>query len=174
MSLRKKAAPLDRSALQNYALRLLSARALTAAELRGKLAARAADAADIPLVLAQLTEYGYLNDARYAEHFAGARAGAGRYGAQRVLADLLRKRVAPATARTAVTQAYDGVDEIEQVELFLERKFRGKNLAALFQDPRQLASAYRRLRTAGFAASPSIRVLKRYAAAAELLEDGEE
>lgn len=173
MALRKKSGPLDAAALKEYALRLLSGRALTTAELRRKLAARAAAPEAVGEVLAQLKDYGYLDDARYAEHFAGARAGGGRYGAQRVLADLLKKRVAPATARRAVTAAYSGVDECGQIEQFLARKYRGKDLAALLQDARQLGSAYRRLRTAGFAAGPSIRVLKRYAEAAELLEDCE-
>lgn len=173
MALRNKSGPLGASALKEYALRLLMGRALTTAELRRKLAARAAAPESVAEVLAQLKEYGYLNDARYAEHFAGARAGGGRYGSQRVLAGLLKKRVAPATARQAVAEAFSGVDEIEQVQQFLARKYRGKDLAALLQEPRQLASAYRRLRTAGFAAGPSIRVLRRYAEAAEQLEDFE-
>jgi regulatory protein len=174
MALRKKAAPLDPSALKDYAVRLLMGRALTTGELRRKLAARAAEPASVDEVIAKLKDYGYLDDARFAEHFAGARAGGGRYGAQRVLSDLLKKRIAPATARSAVTGAYAQVDETGQVEQFLERKYRGKDLPALFQDPRQLASAYRRLRTAGFASGPSIRVLKRFADAAGELEDFEE
>jgi regulatory protein len=174
MALRKKSGPLDAAALKEYALRLLMGRALTTAELRRKLAARAAAPESVGEVLAQLKEYGYLNDARYAEHFAGARAGGGRFGSQRVLGDLLKKRVAPATARQAVTGAFSGVDEIQQIEQFLARKYRGKDLAALLQEPRQLASAYRRLRTAGFSSGLSIRVLKRYAEAAEQLEDFEQ
>lgn len=167
----KKAKPLDATALRDYAARLLTGRAHTAAELRRKLAARAASPAAVDEVIALMKNYGILNDARFAEHYAGARAG--RFGPQRVLADLLRKRVAPATARRAVTEAFAGVDEIAQVEQFLERKYRGQDLGVLLQDPRQLASAYRRLRTAGFASGPSIRVLKRYAAEAEQLEDFE-
>lgn len=174
MAFRKKVQPLDAGALKDYAARLLMGRALTAGELRRKLAARAAEPGDVEGVIAQLKDYGIVDDARYAGHFAGARAGGGKYGAQRVLADLLKKRVAPATARTAVSEAYAQVDEEEQVEQFLERKYRGKDLAALLKDPRQLASAYRRLRTAGFASGPSIRVMKRYAETAEQLEEMEE
>lgn len=174
MAFRRKAAPLDAAALKDYAVRLLMGRALTTTELRRKLALRAADATEVDHVVAQMKAYGYLDDARYAEHFAGARAAGGRFGAQRVLTDLLKKRVASSTARTAVSGAYSGLDELELVEQFLARKYRGKDLTALLQDPRQLASAYRRLRTAGFAAGPSIRVLKRYADAAEQLEDFED
>lgn len=174
MAPRKKPSPLAAPALKDYALRLLAGRALTAGELRRKLAARAAAPGDVDGVLAQLKEYGFVDDARYAGHYAGARAGGGRYGAQRVLSELLKKRVAPATARRAVAEAFADVDEEEQIGQFLERKYRGKDLGALFADPRQLASAYRRLRTAGFARGPSIRVLKRYAEAAEQLEEFED
>jgi len=57
------------------------------------------------------------------------------------------------------------------IEQFLARKYRGKNLAELLAEEKHLASAYRRLRTAGFGAGNSIRVLKRYAAQADLLEE---
>lgn len=174
MAFRKQAAPLDAAALKDLAVRLLMGRPFTTAELRRKLTPRATSPADVDQVIAQLKDYGYLDDARFAEHFAGSRAASGRFGAQRVLSDLLKKRVASSTARRAVTDAYSGLDEIAQVEQFLERKYRGKDLAALLQDPRQLASAYRRLRTAGFPSGASIRVLKRYADAAEALEELEE
>ena len=57
------------------------------------------------------------------------------------------------------------------IEKFLERKFRGKNLGVLLAEQKYLASAFRRLRGAGFSTGNSIRVLKRYAADAERLED---
>jgi regulatory protein len=57
------------------------------------------------------------------------------------------------------------------IEQYLQRKYRGHNLAELLCDEKRLASAFRRLRTAGFSAGGSIKVLKRYAAEAERLED---
>ena len=77
-------------------------------------------------------------------------------------------------AQKAADQAYASVDEVELIERFLSRKFRGKNLGELLQEQKNLASAYRKLRVAGFSSGNAIRVLKRYAAEAEALEDIEE
>jgi regulatory protein len=60
------------------------------------------------------------------------------------------------------------------IEKFLERKYRGKDLGALLQEQKNLAAAYRKLRMSGFSTANSVRVLKRYAEQAELLEDTEE
>ena len=68
-------------------------------------------------------------------------------------------------------QAFEGTDEIAQIEAFLARKYRNVNLRDLLQDEKKLQGAYRRLRYAGFGPGASIRVLKRYAAQAEQLED---
>lgn len=165
---------LDGEALKAYAVRLLSGRALSVGELKAKLRTRAEDAAQIEPLVAQLKDYGYLNDSRFAEHFAGSRAASGTFGSQRVLSDLLRKKVAPKVAEQAVGAAFQGVDEAARVEEYLQRKYRGKNLAALLKEPKTLASVYRRLRTTGFGSSASIRVLKRFAAQAEELEGMEE
>jgi regulatory protein len=60
------------------------------------------------------------------------------------------------------------------IEAFLKRKYRGKDLGPLLKEEKNLASAFRRLRYAGFSSSESIRVLKRYASRAEELELMEE
>jgi regulatory protein len=88
-----------------------------------------------------------------------------------VMRDLMNRRVAPALAREAVDAAYEGADEPAMIQAFLERKFRGKDLGALLQDQKNLASAFRKLRGAGFSTGNSIRVLKRYAAEAERLAE---
>ena len=57
------------------------------------------------------------------------------------------------------------------IESFLARKYRGKDLGALLSEEKHLASAFRRLRAAGFSTGNSIRVLKRFAAEADRLEE---
>jgi regulatory protein len=166
--------PLDRNGLMNFAAQALSARALTVSELREKLKRRAAEPSDIDEVLARLKESGYLNDQRFSESYAGWRRDDGGFGKTRVLRDLLARRVAPAIAKQAAETAFEGADEVAMIEAFLKRKYRGKDLGALLQEEKHLASAYRKLRLAGFSTGNSIRVLKRYAAKAELLEESEE
>ena len=165
---------LERDDLREYGMKLLSGRALTASEFRDKLRRRAADLGDIDGIILQLKEYGALNDQTYAEHFAETRAGSGNFGKQRVVSDLMRKRVAPKLAEKAVSDAFSGTNEVEMVQLWLARKYRGKDLGTLLREPSKLASVFRRLRMAGFSSGPSIQVLKRFAAEAEQLEGMDE
>ena len=165
-----RAKPLKEDELKAYALRLLTARPLSVAQLRQKLLQRAEPGASIDPIVAHLKEYGYLNDSRLAEGFAASRRDNQGFGKQRVLSDLLRKRVAPKVAENAVTEAFTGVDEVAMIEDYLARKYRNRDLGALLQEPSKLAGVYRRLRLAGFASGPAIRVLKRYAAEAGQLE----
>ena len=165
---------LDENGLMTFAAQALSARALTISELRDKLKRRAAEPADVEIVLARLKESGYLNDQRFAESYASWRRDDGGFGKTRVLRDLMARRVAPAVAKQASEAAFQEVDEIAMIEAFLARKYRGKDLGALLREEKHLAAAYRKLRTSGFSTGNSVRVLKRYAAQAELLEEPEE
>jgi regulatory protein len=165
---------LNANGLMTFAAQALSARALTISELREKLKRRAADPSDVDQILARLKESGYLNDQRFAESYASWRRDDGGFGKTRVLRDLMARRVAPAVAKHASEAAFQGTDEVAMIEAFLKRKYRGKDLGALLQEQKHLASAYRKLRTSGFSTGNSIRVLKRYAEQADLLEEPEE
>ena len=164
---------LDFDALTAYAARALASRAQTSSELREKLKRRAARVQDADLVIARLKDAGFLNDKRFAESFANWRRENQGFGKARVLRDLMVRRVAPAVARSAADTAFRQTDEVAMIEAFLARKYRAKDLGALLQEEKYLASAYRKLRAAGFSTGNSIRVLKRYAAEAERLEEME-
>jgi len=163
-------AKLDLEGLLNYAGRSLARRAQSLGELRTRLKQRAARQEDVPEVINRLKEAGFLNDRKFADSFANWRRDNQGLGQARVMRDLLTRRVAPAVAKQAVQVAYSSVDETALIESFLERKYRGKNLGQLLNEEKNLASAYRKLRTAGFSSGNSIRVLKRYAAEAERLD----
>jgi regulatory protein len=167
----KRAAPLAGQALRDYGLRLLGGRSLSIGELRQKLIARAADAAEVDPILTQFREWGYVDDGRFAEHFAAIRKERDGFGAARVLRDLRTRRVPGAVAAEAVEQAFAGADETELARQFLERKLRGADLAVYLKEDKHLASAFRKLRTAGFSGRTSIAVLKAYAAGAERLDE---
>jgi len=167
------AKPLDIHGLMTYAAQALSARALTVSELREKLKRRAAEPSHVDEVLAKLKESGYLNDKRFADSYASWRKDDGGFGKTRVTRDLMARRVAPSIAIQAAEAAFEGADEVAMIEKFLERKYRGKDLGAMLKEPKHLASAYRKLRTSGFSTGNSVRVLKRYAAEAQFLEETE-
>lgn len=157
-----------------YALRLLSRRALSAGDLRVRLVRRALDPADVEQAMSRLSESGLLNDDRFAESYAAARLENQGFGKMRVLRDLRQRRVAPEIAERAVQETFRDTDEGNLVEEFLSRKYRGKNLPRFLSEEKNLLAAYRRLRFAGFSSAVSIGVLKRYAAQAESLEAVEE
>jgi regulatory protein len=168
---------LDSEALFEYALRSLSARAQSAGELRQKLERRAEHAPDVAQTLSRLKQSGFLDDKRYAEAIAVSRLENQGIGKARVLNDLRKRRIAPALAEKAVTDAYGETDEVGLIEAYLRRKYRNISFDAFLAEPKNLASAYRRLRTAGFSSANSVRVLKRFAREPELLdglEEGEE
>jgi len=166
--------PLDIEGLMGYAARALSVRGYTVSELKTRLKKRAARAEDVETVLGRLKDAGVVNDRRFAGTFAEWRRESQGMGKTRVLRDLMARRVAPAVAKEAVEAAFEGVDETVMIEAFLKRKYRGKDLGALLQEQKELASAFRKLRGGGFSTGNSIRVLKRYAAEAERLEEMEE
>lgn len=170
----RKPKPLDREGLMAYSARILSSRAQTISELRVKLKKRAAHAEDVDDVLGRLKELGYLNDERFAERFVDWHKDQEGLGKARVMRDLMARRVAPAVAKEAAESAYQKADEVAMIEKFLERKYRGKDLGTLLKEEKHLASAWRKLRLAGFSSGNAIRVLKRHAAEAERLEEMEE
>jgi regulatory protein len=167
---RKPPPRLDADALSDYAVRLLAGRAHSIGELRRKLERKAAQAADVEPVLARLKEHGYLDDRKFAESYAEARRGENRFGRNRVLRDLRERRVAPALAERTVEHVYSEVNEEALIEDFLRRKYRTAPREGLFQEDKDLASAYRKLARAGFRAGDIVRVLKRFAKDPDLLD----
>ena len=164
---------LDAANLWAYALRVLSGRAHSTGELKDKLRRRAENSSDVDSILARLKEDGYLDDRRFAESFASARLSNDRLGRTRVIQDLRQRRVAPALAEKTVRQVYEGVDEAGLIEDFIRRKYRLAAREGLFQEDKEMASAYRRLLRAGFRSGEIIRVLKRFARNPELLDSFE-
>lgn len=165
---------LDLEGLLGYSARVLAARTQTVSELRRKLTRKAAVSSDVDDVIRRLKENGYLNDQRFAESFAGWRRDNDGFGKDRVIRDLVARKVALETAKRAAEKAYAAADEMAMIGQFLERKYRGKDLAMLFQEDKHLASAYRRLRTAGFSSSNSVRALKGLASGTRDLDSMED
>ena len=165
---------LDEAKLLEYALKSLSHRAHSERELRTRLGRRADTKATVDAVVGKLREYGYVDDARFAEGYAAARLESQGHGKMRVLRDLRARSVDSTQARKAVETVFAETDEVELIEQYLARKYRGKVMHEFLADPKNLAAAYRRLRVAGFGSSASVKVLKRHSERAEELEDGED
>lgn len=164
---------LEGEALWTFALKLLGGRAHSTGELREKLRRRAARVAEIDDVLARLKDRGYLNDQRYAESYAAARLANDKLGRMRVVQNLRQRRVAPAVAERAARQVYQDVNEEGLIEEWIRRKYRLASREHLFQEDKDLASAYRRLLRAGFRTGDIVRVLKRFSKNPDLLDSFE-
>ena len=165
---------LDQDGLWNYALRILGVRAYSAAELKRKLLARAELPSDVPAAMEKLREYGFADDRKYAESFASARLANEGFGRFRVLRELRAKQVSPTVAEQAIAQAFSGVEEQKLADEFLARKYRSRNLPEYLAEEKNLASAYRRLRTAGFSSTVTLAALKRHRQQIEEWDEPEE
>ncbi len=165
---------LNETELWDYALRILGRRAHSIGELKQKLAARAESRPDIDTTLEKLRQYGFADDRKFSEAFAGSRLQNQGFGRMRILHELRSKRISPAIAAKAVEKAFDGTDELQLIQNFLDRKYRGKDLKKFLQEEKNLASTYRRLRVAGFSSAASLRVLKRYSQRADGWDEGAE
>lgn len=166
---------LDANALRDYAYRLLAGRALSTGEVRAKLTRKAADKNDVEGVMTRLNELGALDDKRFAQNYAERRKENEGFGRQRVLRDLRNRKVGGTMAEKAVEKAFEGSDEVALIEAFLARKFRKTDLRVYLAEEKHLASAFRKLRLAGFSTGSAIKVLRRYAdRAADITEDPSE
>lgn len=162
MAERKEPAKLDANGLWDYALRVLARRPHSVSELKTKLGRRAGSPADLTQILAKLREYGLTNDRKFSEAFASARLQNQGHGRFRVLRDLRARRVAPEVADEAIAKTFENTDEIVLIQQYLDRKYRGRDLPAMLQEEKDLATVYRRLRLAGFSSTNTLTVLRRY------------
>jgi regulatory protein len=169
----RKPRHLDRVGLWNYALKVLGGRAHSTGELREKMNRRAERPEDVDDVIARLKASKYLDDQRFAEGFAAARLSNEGFGKTRVLQDLRHRRVTPQLAEKTVGEVYQDVDESALIEDWIRRKYRAVPREGLFQEEKDLASAYRRLTRAGFRTGEIVRVLKKFAKNPELLDNFE-
>ncbi len=160
----RKNAPvrLAREALESYAHKALAARPMSEGQMRTKLLAKAENPADVDPLLAKLREYGALNDQAFAAQFGALRKQNRSFGAQRVRQELRHRQIDPGLAQETVARLFAAEDERVLIDRFLARKFRGKNLAEWLADPKHFASAFRRLRTAGYSAAHSLAALQHH------------
>jgi regulatory protein len=124
-------------------------------------------------VVAALKEAGAVSDERFAESFAASRLANRGFGRQRVIRELRARQVGQKITDEAVDSAYRDTDEVELIDRYIGRKFRGKDLPAFLSDEKNLQSAYRKLRMAGFSAGNSSRALRKYSQRADELEDAD-
>ena len=108
------------------ALTLLSARELSEAQLRARLARRKLDPADINPAIERLKADGTLNDRRVAMALARMESSIKHRGRARVLQKVRLAGIDGDTAEDAVRAVFEDVDENALLDRALERRLRGK------------------------------------------------
>jgi regulatory protein len=106
------------------ALRLLARRPYSVAELRRALERKFAGDAAIPAAIARLRELGYLDDRKFAEHYASSLARNRGFGRFRVRRELKAKLVNYKFIEPAIEQAFEETDESRLLERALAKKIR--------------------------------------------------
>jgi regulatory protein len=158
---KKKSAPLDESALYDYAVKALGRRMRTVAELKRLMRSRAENGEQgegkIDRVIARLKAQRYLNDTTYASSYTRLRQENQSFGKRRVRQDLVEKGVHAEVIARTLDAAYEDVNEEELARRHLERK-RAKKPA----NDKEAARVMRMLVRAGFSTGVIFRILKKW------------
>ena len=164
---------LDAAALYDYAIRSLSGRMRTVAELKRLLRRRAtpdeSGEAAVEAVILKLKEQKYLNDSAYAAAYSSYRQNTEKFGRRRVAADLRAKGVHPEVIEKSVTTAFAGVNEEKLAREHLARKRLRKP-----KDKKGAARVFRSLLRAGFSSRTIFSILKKWEIDSEALSQMEE
>jgi regulatory protein len=123
------ATPLDpakaRERVFQRAAKLLSAKQRSVEELREKLSTtRGATKAMVDEAIARLREYGYLDDAKFAQSYASIRLRERPIGRRRLERDLWLKKVDKKTAETALDEVFETTPEDELIERAIAKRVR--------------------------------------------------
>ncbi len=162
---RKQSDPLDENALHDYAVKSLGRRMRSESELRRLMQARVerpgtdgdTGADRINSVIARLKEYGYLDDAAFAENYTQLRQQNEKFGARRVSQELNRKGIAQQTITETIETRYAEVSEEALARQHLERKRIRKP-----ENEKETARVMRRLVTAGFSPGVIYKILRQW------------
>jgi len=106
-----------------FAYRFLGHRDRTVAEIRAHLAKKGVEEALIDTVVEQLTEQGYLDDARFAQRFADDRRRLDGWGADRIERKL-REHGVPGEHVSAAVAGFDPGTELDAAIEALRRRYR--------------------------------------------------
>src|SRR3954465_304777 len=126
---KKRARPVDpekaRGRTMQRAVKLLAAKPRSVAELRERLLEKEwTNEAVVDAVLKKLSEYGYLNDERFAFGYASYRVRQKPIGRQRLQRDLQMKKVPRETADEALNLVFEEMPEEDLIDRAIEKRTR--------------------------------------------------
>ena len=136
-------------------LKMLARRELSEKQVRQRLARKEYGQDDIDEAIARLREERAIDDERVAEAIARTETSVRRRGKLRVRMQIERAGIARATAKHAVDQVFDAIDDDELLESSLRKRLRGDTIA----DDREFQRLYRYLIGQGFDSERALKAL---------------
>jgi regulatory protein len=107
------------------AAKLLAAKQRSVEELRERLlAGRGATTAVVEEVIARLRDYGYLDDAKFAQSYASLRLRERPIGRRRLQRDLWLKKIDKQTAETALDEVFEATPEEGLIDRAIAKRVR--------------------------------------------------
>ena len=135
---------------------MLARRELSELQVRQRLARKGHGAEAIDEAIARLREERAIDDARVAEAIARTETSRRRRGKRRVRMQIQRAGISNATAKRAVDEVFDAIDDDALLEASLAKRLRGRETIA---DDREFQRLYRYLIGQGFEADRVMRAL---------------
>ena len=121
------------------AAKLIAAKQRSVAELREKLSTtRGATKAMVDEAISRLQEYGYLDDAKFAQSFASIRLRERPIGRRRLQRDLWLKKVDKQTAETALDEVFASTPEEDLIERAIAKRVRLRGQPKTREDAKKL------------------------------------
>lgn len=135
--------PLDpakaRERVFQRAAKLLAAKQRSVEELRERLLeGRGATKANVEEVIARLREYGYLDDAKFAQSYASLRLRERPIGRRRLQRNLWLKKVDKQTIETALDEVFASTPESELIDRAIAKRIRLRGKPKTREDAKKL------------------------------------
>jgi len=119
--------------------KLLAAKPRSVAELRERLLqGRGATKANVDEVIARLREYGYLDDAKFAQSYASLRVRERPIGRRRLERDLWLKKVDKQAAEVALDEVFAATPEDELIDRAIAKRIRLRGKPKSREDAKKL------------------------------------
>ena len=138
-----EATPVDsakaRALVFQRAAKLLAAKQRSVEELREKLSTtRGATKAMVDEAISRLQEYGYLDDAKFAQSYASLRLRERAIGRRRLQRDLWLKKVDKQTVETALDEIFESTPEAELIDRAIAKRTRLRGKPKTREDAKKL------------------------------------
>ena len=107
---------------RDYCLKLITIKDRTEKEIRTKLKEKSFNENTIDEEIEFLSNYGYINDKRYAEHFTSDAISLKKWGKARISSELLRRGIDKNIIDEAIEDAFFEIDD-ERLYAEMEKRF---------------------------------------------------